>query len=256
MSQDSLLTIDVDWAPDWAIASVREFLQAAGVRATWFVTHDSPEVRHLLAEASLFEVGWHPNFLPGSTQGGSPEEVLAYCAALAPHARAMRTHGLFQSTPLLAQVRASTMIRIDSSQVLLGQPSLRAHAFPTPAGPMWRIPIWWEDDLESLQPVPDYALGFRLTTASPGVRVLNFHPIHIVLDSFSGATYRALKQGTPALTALTRDAVRRVRSDAGPLRGAGRAFREVVHQLAALGGGETLSAHLARVCPAAGALWT
>jgi hypothetical protein len=256
MNPDTLLTIDVDWAPDWAIASVRESLQAAGVRATWFVTHDSPEVKRLQEDPDRFEVGWHPNFLQGSTQGRSPEEVLAFCTALAPGARAMRTHGLFQSTPLLARVRASTPIRIDSSQVLLGHPGLLAHPFPTPNGPIWRLPIWWEDDLESLQPTPDFALGARLAASPPGVRVLNFHPIHIALDSFSGATYGALKQVTPSLTNLPRDAVCRFRKQGIPSRGAERAFHEAVRSLAALGGGETLSTFLARVHPEAGVSWT
>ena len=42
------LTFDVDWAPDFAIDFVARKLVRDHVRATWFVTHDSPGIRRFV----------------------------------------------------------------------------------------------------------------------------------------------------------------------------------------------------------------
>ena len=65
-----VLTLDTDWAPDFVIDFVAKQLVAYQVRATWFVTHASPAVERLSQHSDLFELGIHPNFLPGSTHGG------------------------------------------------------------------------------------------------------------------------------------------------------------------------------------------
>src|SRR4028119_935918 len=90
------ITLDVDWAPDFVIDSVAETLRRARVKCTWFVTHPSPAVDRLRRHPELFELGVHPNFLPGSTQGATAADVLNYCRRLVPDARSMRTHSLVQ----------------------------------------------------------------------------------------------------------------------------------------------------------------
>ena len=47
------LTLDVDWAPDFMIDFAAEILVEHGVRATWFVTHDSPALTRLRAQPIL-----------------------------------------------------------------------------------------------------------------------------------------------------------------------------------------------------------
>lgn len=37
--QSTVITLDIDWAPDFVIDAVAEQLVQAGVWATWFVTH-------------------------------------------------------------------------------------------------------------------------------------------------------------------------------------------------------------------------
>ncbi|HEY8645027.1 MAG TPA: hypothetical protein VIL77_04030 [Gaiellaceae bacterium] len=69
---DCFLTLDVDWCPDSAIDDVAELLIERDVPATWLVTHTSPAIDRLRLRADLFELGIHPNFLPGSTHGRMP----------------------------------------------------------------------------------------------------------------------------------------------------------------------------------------
>ena len=42
MLNDFLITVDIDWAPDIAIAETAKYLIENEVKATWFVTHASP----------------------------------------------------------------------------------------------------------------------------------------------------------------------------------------------------------------------
>ena len=93
-----LVTLDIDWAPDWMVEDVVERLVRAGVRATLFATHDSPLLRSLEGNSEI-EIGLHPNFLPGSSHGSTPEEIFATLRSWYPRATACRTHSLVQSEP-------------------------------------------------------------------------------------------------------------------------------------------------------------
>jgi hypothetical protein len=239
------ITLDVDWAPDFAIELAAAALVQANVRATWFLTHDSPAVQRLRDHASLFELGWHPNFFPGSTHGATEEEVFAHCRQLAPDARVVRTHGLLQSTRLLDRMRGGTDIRIDASLLLRGHPHLAVHDLPLTSGCMQRVPFWWEDDIEMSAADPVWALANSFADGVPGLRVLNFHPIHIALDSQSPAPYETLKEHVASLAhASAADVAAAQATDRlshnGPV-GTARAFGEAIGWIAARGGGHTMS---------------
>ncbi|WP_026849288.1 hypothetical protein [Gemmatimonas phototrophica] len=240
------ITLDVDWAPDACIDDVASTLLDAGVRATWFITHWSPAIARLQAHPEQFELGWHPNFFAGSTHGASEAEVLAHCATWLPNARAVRTHGLLQSTRLLDLMRRTTPLRVDVSLLLRHQPHLAPHRLPLPSGEIIRLPFWWEDDVEMVAKTPLWALATAFRDGVPGWRVLNFHPIHVALDAASMHPYEALKRRVPSLQEATADDLRDARGEAGEAGnprqgGAGQAFREAVMWLRERGGGATVS---------------
>ena len=201
---NAVLTIDTDWAPDFAIDSIAEPLIARQVRATWFVTHMSPAIERLRQHPELFELGIHPNFLPGSTHGDTPDAVLRHCMELVPEAISVRTHALVQSTPLLDQIITCTPIVSDVSLFLPYLP------FPQPVEYQWkgrtllRIPYFWADDFEMEQPAPCWHLA-PLLGAGEGLKVFNFHPIHVYLNSAHLETYQALKRLVPTLHEATQD---------------------------------------------------
>ena len=113
-----ILTLDIDWAPDFVIDEVASLLKEKRVRATWFVTHESKAIGRLREEPDLFELGIHPNFLPGSSQGSTPAEILTYMNSLVPDAISIRSHTVVQSGPLLAAIATYTNVKVDSSQFL------------------------------------------------------------------------------------------------------------------------------------------
>ena len=244
------ITLDVDWAPDHVIDAVAAQLIDAQVRATWFVTHASAAVDRLRDHAELFELGIHPNFMAGSSHGVTVAEVIGHCMALVPDARVMRTHGLVQSSRLFSEVLSLSPIRIDSSLMLRRHPGLQAVAQPFEGGVLTRLPVWWEDDIEQIAPDPNW---FVTAPAPPGLRILNFHPVHVMLNGCTPATYAALKREWPVLSDTPIHAFSARRRDGiGPAS----AFESAICVLAESGGGKTLSglcgdaAHRPRLTPA------
>jgi hypothetical protein len=205
---DLAVTLDVDWAPDWAIDLCAETLARSGVKATWFVTHASAAVDRLRERPQLFELGIHPNFLAGSTHGETHDEVLAHCMELVPEAKSMRAHGLAQSSRLLQRVVHTTPIEIDLSIFLPYMPGIRPVLYTEGGSELVRLPYWWEDDYEMELDPPRFGAA-HIAEGAPGIRIVNFHPIHVALNSASMLNYRALisasspLQGSSEKDALT-----------------------------------------------------
>lgn len=51
-----IITLDLDWSPDWLIRNIAVTLLAASVKATWFITHDSPAIQSLREHPEAFEI--------------------------------------------------------------------------------------------------------------------------------------------------------------------------------------------------------
>ena len=90
------ITFDMDWAPDWAIEDIVRYLVPREVKATFFVTNETPALNTLRRYPELFELGLHPNLFPGSSHGSSCQEVFESCRKIVPEAVSMRTHGLYR----------------------------------------------------------------------------------------------------------------------------------------------------------------
>ena len=230
------LLIDLDWAPDFAVAQAAARLSRARVRATWFVTHETRALRPIVEERELFELGIHPNFLPGSSHGRSPSEVLAHCLGLVPGARALRTHGLVQSTAILEHVLRETALEVDASLFLPRTSHLQPLEYFWAGRSLCRLPVYFEDDFEMEQPRPEWSLP-ALLGEKPGLKLFAFHPIHLVLNGSDQRPYRALKARCPRLGAARE-------SDLDDLVGHGPGpstlFEELLAFLGQGGGGRTL----------------
>ena len=195
MNSQLAITIDVDWAPDFAIAKIAAILVAKRVKATWFLTHDSPEVQKLATYSELFELGIHPNFYGGSTHGNTPKTVFEHLLQLVPQARSMRSHGLFQSSQIMRMAQESFGIHNDVSIFLPYTDNIQPHRMYYSRGTpgLIRLPYFWEDGEEMLIPNPNFELNGYCQRRS-GLKIFNFHPIHVALNSRALQPYEQLKQ--------------------------------------------------------------
>lgn len=169
-----------------------EICRAAGFSATFFCTHRT-DILDDLRQSSLFELGIHPSLGPGSTHGRSDRETLEHCLSIVPDAKTMRTHGLVQSTALFRTVTTEfPSIEYDVSLFLPFHPNLQISTFHFGSKRLiHRLPYFWEDDVASLS--PDWKWGGSVP-ANNGLRIFDFHPIHVALNMSSLGQYAALKE--------------------------------------------------------------
>ncbi|KFM14541.1 hypothetical protein SCCGRSA3_00302 [Marine Group I thaumarchaeote SCGC RSA3] len=186
--ENPLVTLDVDWAPDFIIEDVARKLTRENIRATWFITHKSPVLEKLFSNP-LFEIGIHPNFHSQTTQGKNQDEVLENLKKIVPDAKTIRTHGLLQSTRILLKFQKYG-IQNDVSLLLTKDPMLRPHF--SKFLQILRLPYFWEDDIEMIEG-PNW-MNIEELFQIKGLKIFDFHPIHIYLNSNDMNNYNLLKK--------------------------------------------------------------
>ena len=182
-----ILTFDIDWAPDYIINDISDRLKKLKIKSTWFVTHDSPAIQKL-KKNSLIELGIHPNFFSNSTQGKNIDEILRNLKKIVPNAKSIRTHGLLQSSEILLKFQKYG-IKNDVSILLENQPFLGIHY--SKYLKIKRFPYYWEDDVEIKNKI-DFNDSEKHMYIQ-GLKIFNFHPIHIFLNSASMTNYNKMK---------------------------------------------------------------
>ncbi len=189
------ITFDIDWAPDWCIALCWDLCRQAGAKSTFFVTHQSDILADMARDRDV-ELGIHPNLLPGSTQGQRLSDCFDFFDAFMGDYRTMRTHGLYQSSPLMAEVADSGRIRSDVSLYLPWQEGLRPSRYyysHNQAQGLVRLPYYFEDDAVAFE--PDWSWSRVPRHRDPqSLYIYDFHPIHVGLNMQDMGQYAALKQ--------------------------------------------------------------
>jgi hypothetical protein len=98
----------------------------------------------------------------------------------------------------LEHILIHTPINTDVSLFLPYAASLCPVTYQWKRRELLRIPFFWEDDFE-MQRVTACWQRELLPIDQKGLKVFNFHPVHIYLNSENEAPYQALKQTQPQL---------------------------------------------------------
>ena len=165
MEPELVLTADLDWAPDAVLAHMLELLEPFGVPLSLFCTHPT-------ALAAGLDVGIHPNLL----QTLEPRPVVEELLAAYPEARGIRCHALLHSSRLSTLYR-ELGLEYTSNYLCPGRVVGPLHAM---AG-LTEVPIYLEDD--HYFSVHQEFSAEAIDLDSPGLRVLNFHPVHVFLNT-------------------------------------------------------------------------
>jgi hypothetical protein len=185
MINATVITLDTDWAPDFILSFVADILTKKNIKATWFITNNSPYLEKL-KKNHLFELGIHPNFELNSTQGKDPNSVMTYLKKIVPNAKSSRSHSLFQSSKIFLMFRKYG-IENDVSLFLPNTIILQPHYLKF--AQLYRFPFRWEDDIYLME---NNTIDIDVNKI-PGLNIFNFHPIHIYLNSNSMYNYEQLK---------------------------------------------------------------
>ncbi len=184
----SHLTIDLDWAHDEVLADTVDLVERHRIPATWFVTHETPQLERLRSNP-LFEVGIHPNFiflLQGSDRAGrTAAEVIDRLLAVVPEAKSVRSHSTTQSSVLLELFRERGLTH-ECNSFIPWQSAMSLRPWALENG-LVRVPYFWEDDVAFAERSAHTDIG--VLAGRPGLRVFDFHPIHIFLNTEDVSRY-------------------------------------------------------------------
>jgi hypothetical protein len=188
------LTLDIDWASDEVIEYVANILIEKNIKATWFVTHDSPYINKL-KENSLFELGIHPNFNPlllkGSFEkGANAEEILDRVIQIVPNATAVRCHSLTQNSSLVSLFVNKKLLH-ELNVLIPIQSQIEVKPYKNCLG-IVELPHIWEDDVH-MSFSESYQEIIEKIKIQNGLVILDFHPIHIFLNETNFEHYNSLK---------------------------------------------------------------
>jgi len=196
-SQTWFLVIDMDWAPDEVLLDTLELIQGSGVTSNWMVTHSTPVLSDLRSARNV-ELGVHPNFnglLNGQELRGFSDAraVMNAMVDLVPEAKVVRSHSVAQSGPLmdlwaeLGFTHDVNMFIPSGSGNVCGP--WRAH------NGMTRVPYAWGDNVYCLYEGTDQPekSPYELLLNRQGIVVVNFHPIHVYLNTERLDRYESLR---------------------------------------------------------------
>jgi hypothetical protein len=139
----------------------------------------------LKIDVGIHEAAIHPNF----ERKKSPQEATMELLQLFPKARGVRSHALAISTRIF-EIYAQSGLTYDSSYYMFNK---IIWPFST-VGNMLEMPIFFEDDLYFKQKEKQEFSLQNLNLESPGLKIFNFHPVHIFLNTYSMSHYLEAKE--------------------------------------------------------------
>ena len=170
------LTIDLDWCHEIVLCDTLELLEKFDASATFFCT-DRPKSLDLIRGNPRAELGLHPNFRPLLEKSCPPEQtaasVLDELLELIPEARSVRSHSLISGSTI-SSLFASRGLTHESNIKLPPRGSPYSEPFINSAG-LISCPYHWGDQADMGTPIAPVTERSYL--------MLNFHPIHIFLNS-------------------------------------------------------------------------
>ena len=195
------LTFDIDWAPDFCIEYILNKLKKQKIKSTFFITHETDIINEIRKDGH--NLGIHPNFLKGSTQGNSELEIVSNLLNIVPEAKLIRTHSLYSYSFLIQKIFSEfPELKLDLTTFTYKFPFVKKfyHFFEDIR--VEKINFNWEDDVAFF----DKEFDWKEPKLFGDINIFNFHPIHICLNSINNNRYNDLKkENNNKIKFLTRD---------------------------------------------------
>jgi hypothetical protein len=201
---DIYLTFDIDWVADEAIEWTAGLLQDLRVPgATFFATHDTPALTRLRDRS--FEIGMHPNLLPllfgpRADEHTDVRTVLRQLRCVVPDAVSVRCHGLLHGHAL-SRVFQDEGFTHESNVMIPWSSGMMLQPYEFPPG-MVQLPYNWGDYLHCVHTPPAQRLSASDYLRLPGLKIMNFHPVHVYLNTCSPDMYAQARSATADIARL------------------------------------------------------
>lgn len=179
--QQSVIAIsfDSDWVPDEVLQYCVDLLAPYNVPATFFMTSQTS------VPLIGYEVGIHPYFPSFDLTKHIAERMNEY-----PKAKGSRSHSLF-FTERLRESYKKFPLKYQSNTMLYKQASIKPHLI---SKRILDIPLFWMDYF-ALEVEGQKGIDINnFDLESPGIKVFDFHPVHIYINTCSLGHYEKAKQ--------------------------------------------------------------
>lgn len=191
LSKTIFMTMDLDWASDEVIEDSLELINTCNIPVTIFVTHQT-RLLETMRQNKLIRLGIHPNFNPLLEKQGDKDyqTVIREIKALVPEAVAARSHWLVDSSGILRAFRENGITHDLNLFIPFGS-GITLKPFRHFSG-ILRLPYFFEDDAQC-QLEKRWKAEEHLLKSADGLRIFNFHPIHLFLNSEKLDNYEQAK---------------------------------------------------------------
>ncbi len=171
------LSFDIDWVPEYMLELVANMV--TGLDVTFMHTHASEYSRKIKSE---FQSGIHPNIMKNSDQGNNIKEVISFFKKLEIDFSTSRFHRLYHGYSDLIEL-AKVGTKLDSSTLLFNGKNI----IPVYHADLDMIlaPYFWEDGI--YLSTKKYLKGNIIDWETRGLKIFDFHPLDIYLNSFSAS---------------------------------------------------------------------
>ncbi len=174
------LTFDIDWCSNEVLSYTLDIIEKYNVKATFFVTHETLLLERMKENQNI-ELGIHPNFNPllngDFRYGKNINEVVSYYMKLVPDAKSVRSHSVTQNSQILNSFEQFGL-KFDSNTFIPHTSGIELK--PWIYLNLIKVPYMFADDLRSYS---QWSLNINDYFKSDGIKVFDFHPIHIFLNT-------------------------------------------------------------------------
>lgn len=179
LSQENIFcfTMDTDWASEYAIEKTIAMYSELGIKPTVFATNKSYIIEES-ARRKIIDVGIHPNFVNGSSQGNTDREIIQYCIDNIPKTQAFRCHRWYAVNDIY-DLLYDQGFRYESNQCTdldLVSPYIHRSG-------MICFPVFMEDGAYILHERSLKFSDVQYFFEQDGLKIINIHPMHFMLNT-------------------------------------------------------------------------
>lgn len=170
-------TIDIDWAPEYAIENIITFFMENHIPLTVFSTHKSPYLESI-AKTSKIDIGIHPNFIFPSTQGSNQDAIISFCQKIHPNAESFRCHRWYSNNDIYDKLY-SLGFKYESNVCTafdLLPPFIHRSGLIS-------FPTFFEDGAYLYHQLDLNFENTKFLFDSRGLRIIDLHPMHFAINT-------------------------------------------------------------------------